>query len=147
MKKISLFFVIMFTIFSASFAQTAPATTMTPSDKGSVPPDKMTKGEYGGHRGESLMKKLGITADQGAKMKTAHSDYKTQSEAIRTNTSLSKADRKTQMEALKTSREQTIQGILTPAQYTQYMQMITDGKQKMKEKRMEKKVGNRHSGN
>ncbi len=140
MKKVSLLFAIMFAIFSASFAQTAPTTTMTPSDKGSMPPDKMMKGEYGGHRGESLMKKLGLTADQGAKMKTAHSDYKTQSEAIRANTSLSKADRKTQMKALKTSREQTIQGILTPAQYTQYMQMIADGKQKMKEKRMEKKA-------
>ena len=140
MKKVSLLFAIMFAIFSATFSQTAPPTTMTPSDKGTVPADKMMNGKHGGHRGDGMLKKLGLTADQAAKMKTAHSDFKTQSEAIRSNTSLSKADRRTQMEALKTSREQTIQGIMTPTQFTQYKQMIADGKEKMKEKRMEKKA-------
>ena len=147
MKKVPLLFAIMFAIFSATFAQTSPATTMTPQDKGSMPADKMTKGENGRHRGESMMKKLGLTADQSAKMKAAHSDFKAKSEAIRSNTSISKENRKTQMHALQATREQIIHDILTPEQYTQYQKMIADGKENMKEKRMEKKAAKKSSDN
>ena len=133
MKKVSLLVALMLAIFSVSFAQTA--TAQTP-----VPPEKTwTKGDGGGHRGEGLKKKLGLTDDQAAKLKATHADFKAQGAAIRANTSLSKDDRKSQMAALKTSRDQAIQGILTPTQFTQYTQMLEQGKEKMKEKRMEKK--------
>ena len=133
MKKVSLLVALMLTIFSVSFAQTATAPTPVSPEK------NWTKGNGGGHRGEGLKKKLGLTDDQEAKMKANHADFKSKAQAIRANTSLSKVDRKSQMAALKTSRDQAIQGILTPTQFTQYTQMLEQGKEKMKEKRMEKK--------
>ncbi len=136
MKKVSLLFAIMFAIFTASVAQTATQSQPVPADR------TMAEAGHGGHRGEGLKKKLGLTDDQAAKIKALHESQKAKHQAIRDNASLTKDQRKAQMAELRAAQDQEIKGILTPAQYTQYTQMLADGKEKMKEKRMEKKAGN-----
>ena len=114
-----------------------------------APPDKELMDQaHAGQQGEALKKKLGLTDDQAGKLKALHANNREKTQAIRENQSLTKEQRREQMMALRTSQEQEMKNILTPDQYTQFVQMREQGKEKMKKMRKaDKKDWKRMKGN
>ena len=76
------------------------------------------------NRGEH-MKALNLTADQQAKMKTLHEDFKQKADAIKAQ-KLTDAERKTQMQALREQQRTQMESILTPEQKAQWEKMRTE---------------------
>ena len=90
-----------------------------------VPPTLAQTGSGGGaapgqHRGMDQLKKmadyLGLTDDQKAQIKPIMKSQMEQVKAVRTDTTLSPADKKTKIEAIRKTSRQQIMAILTPDQ-------------------------------
>ncbi len=83
------------------------------------------------NRNGNLMKaadKLNLTADQKAKLTSIHSDFKTQSEAIKNNSGLTREQKKTQMEALATAHKNQAKEVLTDEQEKKAEAMLKNHK-------------------
>jgi Spy/CpxP family protein refolding chaperone len=80
----------------------------------------------GAKRFEQMQKDLSLTADQSAKLKAQNEQFRTQAEAIKNNSSLSREQKKEQFKALSEQRKESMKSILTAEQL-----------QKMKAKRNE----------
>lgn len=70
-----------------------------------------------------LSKKLGLSADQTAKLEPILAQRHDQMEALRQNTSLTPDQRKEQMRDLNRNTHQQLAGVLTPDQMEQWKQM------------------------
>jgi Spy/CpxP family protein refolding chaperone len=82
----------------------------------------------GEKRFEQMQKNLNLSADQSAKLKAQNEQFKTQAEAIKSNSSLSQEQKKEQFKSLMEQRKASTKAILTPAQL-----------EKMKAERKDKK--------
>jgi periplasmic protein CpxP/Spy len=70
-----------------------------------------------------LGKKLGLSADQTAKLEPIFAQHRDQVEALRQNTSLTPEQRHAQMRDLNRNTHQQLAGVLTPDQMQQLKQM------------------------
>lgn len=72
------------------------------------------KHQRGGH--EMVMKDLNLTPDQKARLKTIHEEQRKEMEALKSNTSLTDAQKKEQRKALHDKYRSQFESVLTPAQ-------------------------------
>ena len=70
-----------------------------------------------------ISKRLGLNADQTAKLEPILTQHRDQAEAIRQNTSLTPDQRKAQMHDLNRNTHQQMAGVLTPDQMQQWQSM------------------------
>jgi Spy/CpxP family protein refolding chaperone len=100
---------------------------------------KEHKGEFNGHhkggKGEG-MEKLNLTADQQARMKALHADFKKQQEALKAQeNTLTVAQMKEKRKALHEQQRAQMESILTKEQKDQLAQMKAERKAMAKEGR------------
>ncbi len=87
------------------------------------------------HRVEMLQKRLNLSGDQTAQIKSIFEDGRSKMEALRSNTALAPQDRRTQGEALRQEEEAKLEGVLTPDQKTKYEAMRAKERERMEEHR------------
>jgi len=87
-------------------------------------------GEMKGGPGAWLTEKLGLTADQQAKVKAIFDASRPQMEAIHSDTSLSKEDKRAKMKALHDSNDAQIRALLTPDQQQKFDALKAEHRQK-----------------
>lgn len=92
-------------------------------------------GRMGGHQAERLTRRLNLSPDQAAQVKTIDEDTMKQAMAVRDDSSLSKADRRAKMMDLRKASQDKIRAVLNDEQKTKYDAMLT----KMRERRMEQR--------
>jgi periplasmic protein CpxP/Spy len=83
-------------------------------------------GGWGGNperRTEMLQKRLNLSTDQTAQLKTIFGEERTKTEALRSNASLSREDRRSQMMAIHEDGETRLHALLTPDQKSRYDDM------------------------
>lgn len=96
------------------------------------------------HRGQHPrmeFKKLNLTADQQAQMKTLNEDFRKQMQTLNSNESITVKEQRDQREALIKAHKQKIEGLLTAEQKNQLAQMKAARGQKREEiaaKRLER---------
>jgi len=85
-------------------------------------PGKMRRGpgHEGGGPGAWLSEKLGLTPDQQAKVKAIFDASRSQVDAIRSDTSLTKDDKKAKLKAIHDSNNTQIRALLTPDQQQKF---------------------------
>jgi len=98
------------------------------------PPGQM--GPRGGGRGqlEMLTKRLDLTTDQQAQVKTIEEDTGKQMMALRNDTSISQDDKRAKMMDLRKASSDKIRAILTDDQKTKYDALQAEMKERMKER-------------
>lgn len=110
----------------------AAGSAMAQQDAPPPPHDGEMHGPPGGPGGrgfgperriEMLQKRLNLSTDQTAQLKTIFSEERTKSEALRSNESLSREDRRSQMMAIHEDGETKLHAVLTPEQKTKYDEM------------------------
>ncbi len=84
-----------------------------------------------GQRGEAMKEKLGLSNDQGERLKALNQANHEKIKAIQANTSLSKEQKKTQTKAIKDAAKAERQDILTAEQLQKMRAMRKDGKGNM----------------
>ena len=107
------------------------SSAMAQQDAPPPPPDGQMQGPPpGGHEGrnpehrlEMLQRRLNLTADQTAQVKSVWEGERAKAESLRTNTALAPQDRRSQMMAVHQDSEAKIHAILTPDQATKYDEM------------------------
>lgn len=110
-------------------AASAQDSTPPPaSSDAAAMPHRLPDPQKQAHR---LAHKLGLDADQQAKLATIFGNRQQQVAAVRADTTLSKPDRRAKLLAIHQDSESQIQALLTPAQQQQYAQL----QQAMKAKR------------
>jgi periplasmic protein CpxP/Spy len=90
-----------------------------------------------------LAKRLGLSDDQSAKITTILQNRQQQLAAARGDSSLSPQDRRAKVRSIQQDTDTQINGVLTPAQQTQYANI----KQQMKARMQNAHNGNSPSGN
>jgi periplasmic protein CpxP/Spy len=78
-----------------------------------------------------LTKKLGLSDDQSSKITSILQNQQQQLAAARSDSSLSKQDLHAKMRSIRQDTDTQINGVLTPAQQTQYASMKQQMKQRM----------------
>ena len=93
--------------------------------------------EHMQERGEKMSEKLGLTADQQAKMKANRENFGAKMKAIRENKSLDEAAKKEQMKSLMKEQKESMKSILTEEQIKKMEEMRKshDGHRKQREGR------------
>ncbi len=91
-------------------------------------------GQRGGDRMDEMKTSLGLSDDQVTKMKAGEETFRTKSQAIRDNSSLSDDQKKAQMESLRKDREASFKSFLTADQIAKMQQMKGNGNYKEKRK-------------
>jgi Spy/CpxP family protein refolding chaperone len=93
-------------------------------------------GPRGGGAGqlEMLTKRLDLTADQQAKVKTIQEDSGKQMMALRNDTTMSQDDKRAKMMDLRKSSSDKIRAILTDDQKTKYDALQAEMRERMKER-------------
>ena len=105
-----------------------------PADGAGAPPDGAPKKHGGrGNPVAMLTEKLGLTADQQAKVTAIWKDSQTQMKALRADTSLSDDDRRAKMGALMKSQHDQIRAVLTPEQQTTFDTLPKPGERRKKQ--------------
>ncbi len=89
---------------------------------------------------QKMKEKYGLSDDQMAKVKSARQTMLTTTQAIKTDSTLSKKDKGAKMKAAKESYNKSMQSILTAEQYALWQKDAEEMKDKAKEKRKDKKV-------
>lgn len=108
----------------------AQDTTPTPATQAGPPPGGRG-GPGGGERQlKMLTKKLNLTPDQVTQVKAIDADTRTQSEAVRSDSSLSQADKRSKMMDIHKASQDKIRAVLTPDQQTKYDAMLTEMQQR-----------------
>jgi periplasmic protein CpxP/Spy len=119
---------------SSAFAQdNAPAGSSSSASSGMsrhAAPDPQKQAQR-------LTKRLGLSDDQSSKIATILQNRQQQMEAARSDNSLAPQDRRQKMRSIQQDSDTQINGVLTPAQQTQYANM----KQQMRER-----MQNGHNG-
>ncbi len=81
------------------------------------------------------LKQLNLSSDQESQVKAINEDSRKQMEALRSDTSLSQADRRSKMMEIHKTSQDKIGGVLTDEQKTKYDAMQAQMREKMKERR------------
>ena len=84
---------------------------------------------------DMLQKRLNLTTDQTAQLKTIFGDERGKMEGLRSNTALSREDRRSQMMAIHEEGETKFLAVLTPEQKTKYDEMEAKMRERMQEHR------------
>lgn len=100
-------------------AQTPPAGNSTPCPKAA---------REGKPRGHKLLQALNLSDKQKAKVAPILEKTKSDVQAIRANSSLSKHQKHEQIETVRQSAEQQLQAVLTPEQFQKFQQMKAERK-------------------
>jgi Spy/CpxP family protein refolding chaperone len=111
---------------TAAFAQqTAPAPTDSPNTTTQQPAGRHGKRHaFDAHKAaEHMSKKLGLSADQTAKVEPILSDSQQKMSTLRSNTSLTQDQRREQMKAIHQDTQTQLATILTPDQMQQLKAM------------------------
>jgi len=115
---------------------------LTPEQKATIAADKSNmaskRKNMDGQRGEAMKEKLGLSNDQGAKLKAHNEATHNKIKAIKDNESLSMEQKKEQMKAVKDAAKTDRQSILSAEQIRKMEEMKRDGKDKMKSKKVKK---------
>lgn len=119
------------------------SAAMAQQDAPPPPPDGQMQGPPPGgpgrggpeHRLDMLQKRLGLTDDQKAQIKSIYEGQRAKREALEANTSLSERDRRMQMRAIHEDGEVKVHAILTPDQKTKYDAMEARQRERMGEGR------------
>ena len=88
-----------------------------------------------GQRQEKVAQELGLNADQKAQFFAANDAFRTEAQALRGNTSLSRDAKKAEIQKLAQTRDTKLQGFMTPDQYSKYKVMEQNAKAKARENR------------
>ena len=113
----------------------APPQADQSSQPDQAAPPMRGYGRHAGHQLERLTKRLNLSPDQVTQIKAINEDTRTQSMAVRSDQSLSQADRRSKMmEIRKTSRDK-IRAVLNDDQKAKYDAMLAKRKERMKERR------------
>jgi Spy/CpxP family protein refolding chaperone len=92
-------------------------------------------GQGQGQRQEKVAQELGLNADQKAQFFAANDAFRTEAQALRGNTSLSRDAKKAEIQKLAQTRDTKLQGFMTPDQYSKYKVMEQNAKEKAQENR------------
>ena len=115
---------------------------LTPEQKATIAADRSNmaskRKNMDGQRGEAMKEKLGLSNDQGAKLKAYNEATHNKIKAIKDNESLSMEQKKEQMKAVKDAAKTDRQSILSAEQIRKMEEMKRDGKDKMKSKKVKK---------
>jgi periplasmic protein CpxP/Spy len=84
-----------------------------------------------------MAKKLGLTADQQAKIEPIFADRDQQVASLRANTALAPKDRKLQIHSVMRDTDGKISALLTDAQKQQYEQLKQDRRAKKQQRQSE----------
>jgi periplasmic protein CpxP/Spy len=108
----------------------APASPQGPPREGRGP---------GGGRSqvEMLTKRLNLTTDQQAQVRTIDEDTGKQMMALRNDTSLSQDDRRSKMMEIRKGSQDKIRAILSDEQKTKYDAMQAEMRERMKERQQQ----------
>lgn len=120
MKKLIFVFCTIFIFANSTFAQNAP----TPA-KESVRTEKNKKHA---NAGKAMKKRLGLSAEQGTKMKAIGDNTKARMQAIRTDNTLSKAQKKERSKAIRAEADSEVSKILTAEQRAEWEKMKAERK-------------------
>lgn len=77
------------------------------------------RGGRGGEMGARIAEKLGLTADQKARIQSITEGAKSQAKAIQGDSSLSQEQKRARLQELRTSVKSQIEAVLTPEQRAQ----------------------------
>jgi Spy/CpxP family protein refolding chaperone len=108
------------------------------------PPDAQTQGPPPGgrmrgaspeKRAEMMQSHLNLSADQTSKVRSILEEEQSKTEALRSDTSLSKKDRRQQMKAIHDDGDTKIEALLNPDQKTQFADMQAKERQHMQGRR------------
>jgi periplasmic protein CpxP/Spy len=112
----------------------APAAFAQDSDSAGANSSQSTGPQHGApdpqKQAARLTKRLGLSADQSAKITSILQNQQQQIAAARGDSSLSKQDQHAKMRSIREDTDTQINAVLTPAQQTQYASL----KQQMKER-------------
>lgn len=92
-------------------------------------------GRHGGHQLEMLTKRLNLSPDQVTQIKAINEDTRTQSMAVRSDQSLSQAERRSKMMDIRKTSQDKIRAVLNDDQKAKYDAMLAKRKERMKERR------------
>jgi len=106
-------------------------------------PNGQANGQGQGQRQEKVAQELGLNADQKAQFFAANDAFRTEAQALRGNTALSRDAKKAEIQKLAQTRDTKLQGFMTPDQYSKYKVMEQNAKEKAQENRGN---GNGHKG-
>ena len=122
---------------SAAMAQQQDAAPPPPDGQMQGPPPggHERRGMNPEHRMAMLQKRLGLSDDQTAQMKSIYEGQRAKAEAVRSNTALAPQDRRAQMTAIHEDGEAKIHAILTPDQKTKYDEMEARMRERGQERR------------
>jgi periplasmic protein CpxP/Spy len=84
-----------------------------------------------------LTKRLNLTTDQQAQVRTIDEDTGKQMMALRNDTSLSQDDRRSKMMEIRKGSQDKIRAILTDEQKTKYDAMQAEMRERMKERQQQ----------
>jgi periplasmic protein CpxP/Spy len=143
-KFASRFALLALALGAAGFASSAFAQDNTPAGSSSSASSGMSR--HGApdpqKQAQRLTKRLGLSDDQSSKIATILQNRQQQMEALRGDNSLSPQDRRAKMRSIQQDSDTQINGVLTPAQQTQYANM----KQQMRERMQNGRNGGGSSG-
>ncbi len=123
-------------------AQTAPAATPAPAVAPDAESSAAPRTPPSPEKVAAMMaKKLGLTADQQAKITPIIADRQQQMQALRADTSSRPMQRMKKAKAVSEEADKKINALLTPDQQKQYAAMEEQMKEEMKERRAEQKGG------
>lgn len=78
------------------------------------------QGKVGAGHHKQMMADLGITQEQGQKLRTINETMKGKMQAIRTDNSLTKEQKRAQVQALNEAHDAEVKTILTPEQFAKW---------------------------
>jgi periplasmic protein CpxP/Spy len=115
--------------------QSAPAVNSTSAGQTSSAPTHKAPDPQ--HQTKRMAKKLGLTADQQAKIEPIFADRDQQVASLRANTALAPKDRKLQIHSVMRDTDGKISALLTDAQKQQYEQLKQDRRAKKQQRQSE----------
>lgn len=122
-------------------AQTTDAPPPPPPGQTDGPPPPPQQWHGRGHMGdperrlEMMQKRLNLSDDQTAKIKSIFADGRSQMEALRANQSLAPEDRRAQARSLMQDEQAKINAVLTPDQQAKWQKMQERQREHMRDRR------------
>lgn len=93
---------------------------------GASAPVMAKAGEHVAHKGQGMVKQLGLSKDQKTQLKPLRKVAKEQMKAVKADTSLSKKERKSRLKAIRADRNSKMNAVLTSAQQQKLAQIRAD---------------------
>lgn len=126
-----------------SNARSATDEVLTPAQREQLSQMRAQHKENRGERRE----KIDLSDAQKAQIKTIRQRAQSDTQAVRSNTSLSREDKRAQLKTIRANTQSAISSLLTPAQRAQKEAMKAENKDKRQEKRGERKGSRQNASN